>query len=77
MLLLELSVHCDTLNFEQIHDNEFTKLLLGALFILSFIPFSLSGAECTFCHKREVRLFLAAARNSYRVKRAAPALARW
>lgn len=39
MLLLKLSVHCDTLNIEQIHDNEFTKLLLGALFILSFIPF--------------------------------------
>lgn len=39
MLLLKLSVHCDTLNIEQVHDNEFTKLLLGALFILSFIPF--------------------------------------
>lgn len=37
---LEFSVHHDTLNIEQIHDNEFTKLLLGALFILSFIPFN-------------------------------------
>lgn len=67
----------ETLNIEQIHGNEFTKLLLGALFILSFIPFSPSGAECTFCHKREIKLFLAVARNSYRVKRADPAWARW